>query len=110
MTTRSRGGKVRSSDNRAREIAAVMTRLVELLAVRDSDSVEPIERRPLPERVLLTVKEAAERLGVGRTTAYALVASGELESVRIGNLRRIHVDAVHAYAARLVANNSPTVA
>ncbi|MGH3611660.1 MAG: excisionase family DNA-binding protein [Pseudonocardia sp.] len=53
-------------------------------------------------RVLLTVAEAAEQLGVGKTTTYALVRSGELESVLIGRLRRIHVDAVTAYATQLV--------
>lgn len=53
-------------------------------------------------RVLLTVAEAAEQLGIGKTTAYALVRSGELESVLIGRLRRSHVDAVTASAAQLV--------
>jgi excisionase family DNA binding protein len=57
----------------------------------------------MPERVLLTVEEVAERLGIGRTTTFRLVKTGEIESVRIGRLRRIHIDAVNAYAARLVA-------
>ncbi|MGQ0572748.1 MAG: helix-turn-helix domain-containing protein [Pseudonocardia sp.] len=56
-------------------------------------------------RVLLTVAEAAEQLGIGKTTTYALVRSGEIESVLIGRLRRIHVDSVAAYAAQLVAKN-----
>jgi excisionase family DNA binding protein len=42
---------------------------------------------------------------VGKTTAYAFVRSGELESVRIGRLRRIHADSIAAFAARLVAKN-----
>jgi excisionase family DNA binding protein len=50
------------------------------------------------------VEEAAERLHIGKTKTYALVKSGELESVLIGRLRRIHIDAVSAYAARLTAN------
>jgi excisionase family DNA binding protein len=49
------------------------------------------------------VEEAAEQLGVGRTTAWSLVRSGDLESVQIGRLRRVHVEAVAAYAAQLVA-------
>jgi excisionase family DNA binding protein len=52
-------------------------------------------------RLLLTVDEAAEQLSIGRTTAWALVRSGDLESVQIGRLRRVHVDAVAAYAAQL---------
>ena len=54
-------------------------------------------------RLLLTVDEAAEQLSIGRTTAWALVRSGDLESVQIGRLRRVHVDAVAAYAAHLSA-------
>jgi excisionase family DNA binding protein len=41
------------------------------------------------ERLVLTVPEAAEMLGISRTTGYALFASGELPSVRLG--RRIVV-------------------
>lgn len=60
----------------------------------------------MPERVLLTVEEAADRLNIGKTKAYALVKSEDLASVTIGRLRRIHVDAVAAYAARLVAEQT----
>ena len=35
-------------------------------------------------RLLLTVEEAAERLGIGRTLMYTLVKEGEVESVQIG--------------------------
>jgi excisionase family DNA binding protein len=49
------------------------------------------------ERVLLTVEEAARRLQIGRTTAYRLVAEGQLASIQIGHLRRIPVDAVTAF-------------
>ncbi|RTL64597.1 MAG: DNA-binding protein [Pseudonocardiaceae bacterium] len=71
---------------------------------------EPEPARPaepvLPQRrVLFTVAEAAEQLGIGKTTAYSFVSSGELESVQIGRLRRIHADSIAAFAARLVATN-----
>ena len=36
------------------------------------------------ERLVLTVPEAAEVLGISRTTGYALVANGELPSLRLG--------------------------
>jgi excisionase family DNA binding protein len=55
------------------------------------------------ERVLLTAEEVAEALHIGRTRVFALIAAKEITSVKIGNLRRIPVDAVHEYAARLVA-------
>ncbi|MFB6958277.1 helix-turn-helix domain-containing protein [Streptomyces sp. NPDC056309] len=54
-----------------------------------------------PTLVLLTVEEAARRLGIGRTTCFALIASGELESVKVGSLRRIPADALVAYVGRL---------
>jgi len=54
-----------------------------------------------PFRLVLTIEEAAERLGIGRTLMYALVAAGEVESVRIGRLRRIPTDALDAYVSTL---------
>ncbi|MGI8309430.1 helix-turn-helix domain-containing protein [Saccharopolyspora hattusasensis] len=53
-------------------------------------------------RVLLTVEQAAERLGLGRTTVYQLIANGDLGSVRIGRLRRIPADAIDAYVKHLM--------
>lgn len=57
-------------------------------------------------RVMLTAEQAAEALGIGRTTIYALIKSGDLESVRIGRLRRIPADAINAYTARLIATQT----
>lgn len=53
------------------------------------------------QRIVLTVEEAAERLGVGRTLVYALVHSGDIESISIGRLRRIPCDALDDFVARL---------
>ena len=44
---------------------------------------------PVMERLVWTVEEAAQVLGISRTHAYELVARGELASVRLG--RRIVV-------------------
>lgn len=44
--------------------------------------------------MLLSVKDAAEHLGISRATAYQLVNSGEIESVRIGSRRLISRDAL----------------
>ena len=54
-------------------------------------------------RLLLTVEQAASRLNVGRSTAYALVLSGQLESVTVGRLRRVPADAVAAFVDSLRA-------
>jgi excisionase family DNA binding protein len=52
--------------------------------------------------LLLTAEEAAELLNIGRCKVYDLLRAGELESVKIGRLRRIPREAVHDYARRLV--------
>lgn len=52
-------------------------------------------------KLLLTPTEAAELLGVGRSTVYELLAAGVVESVYIGRSRRIPRDALDAYVTRL---------
>ncbi|MEU1465544.1 excisionase family DNA-binding protein [Streptomyces sp. NPDC005727] len=49
----------------------------------------------------MTVEEAARRLRIGRTTCFRLVMSGEIESVTVGRLRRVPVDALSVYVAKL---------
>ncbi|WP_239340636.1 helix-turn-helix domain-containing protein [Frankia sp. CiP3] len=51
--------------------------------------------------LLLTATEAADLLGVSRTTVYELLNAGQLESVRIGRARRIPRAALVAYVDRL---------
>jgi excisionase family DNA binding protein len=52
-------------------------------------------------KLVLKPAEAAEVLGIGRTKLFELLASGALESVRIGHCRRVPLDAVEAFLARL---------
>ncbi|GAA5129097.1 helix-turn-helix domain-containing protein [Haloechinothrix salitolerans] len=54
-----------------------------------------------PPRVLLTVEEAAHRLSIGRTNMYALIKAGHVDTVRIGQLRRVPADALTAYVQHL---------
>jgi len=61
-------------------------------------------------RVLLTPEQAAAALGIGRTNAYALIKSGELRSLLIGRLRRIPLDEIYAYTARLMTEQHPATA
>jgi excisionase family DNA binding protein len=61
--------------------------------VEPTGGPRPLSQLPL----VLTVEEAAERLGVGRTLMYALVSSGAVESVQIGRLRRIPADALDTF-------------
>ena len=66
----------------------------------------------LPQaRLLLKPEEAAKVLAVGRTQVYALMASGQLESVQIGRLRRVPFAACERYVSSLqVARVTTTVA
>ena len=50
---------------------------------------------------LLTPVEAARRLGIGRTRMFALIGAGEVRSVKIGRLRRVPVEALNDYVARI---------
>ncbi|MBI4345925.1 MAG: excisionase family DNA-binding protein [Elusimicrobia bacterium] len=62
--------------------------------------------------LLISVEEAGKRLGVGRTFAYELVASGELPSVKLGRRRLVPVAALSEYVDRALgatrmATNAP---
>ena len=54
----------------------------------------------MDEKRLLTVAEAARRLGIGRSHAYIYVLRGELESVKLGRSRRVPVEALDAFIER----------
>jgi excisionase family DNA binding protein len=56
---------------------------------------------PKPTPLVLTVEAAAERLGIGRSLMYALVKTGDVESVCIGRLRRTPVDALETFVRSL---------
>jgi excisionase family DNA binding protein len=71
-------------------------------AIRQSETALPV--MPL----LLTVKQAADLLGMGRSTVYELIDAGELRSVKRGASRRIPLKAIHEYIDRLLADNDGT--
>ncbi len=62
--------------------------------------ITPSAEADEPAPVLLTVEEAARCLRIGRTTCFALIRAGDLESLTIGGLRRVPADAPAAYLAR----------
>jgi excisionase family DNA binding protein len=57
----------------------------------------------MSDKVLLTVPQAAERLGVGRSFLYGVIQRGELSSVKLGRARRVPVDALTKYVEWLQA-------
>jgi excisionase family DNA binding protein len=60
--------------------------------------------------LLLTVEEAAKRLRLGRTLVYQLISSGELESVKVGRLRRVPAECLPEYVATLRRTRSSEAA
>lgn len=49
------------------------------------------------DRLLLTVEEAADRLGIGRSLMYELISSGQVASIRVGRLRRVPQESLTDY-------------
>lgn len=66
---------------------------------RGAEPLEPRTTQPAP--LLLRPQDAAEALAVSRTKLFELLASGELESVRIGSCRRIPLSAVERFVLTL---------
>jgi excisionase family DNA binding protein len=54
-------------------------------------------------KLLYTPVEAAQALGISRSTLYTLLSSGEIRSVKVGALRRIPHVALADFVARLSA-------
>jgi excisionase family DNA binding protein len=57
-------------------------------------------------RRLYSAVEAARLLGVGRTFMFHLIATGRIESVKIGKLRKIPAAALDEYVDRLRAEQA----
>lgn len=72
----------------------------------------PTPRRPQPERVLditvtpddrllLSIPEAAHRIGISRSQMYNLIAAGQVPVVHIGRSAKIRVDVLAAFVESL---------
>ena len=59
------------------------------------------------ERLLVTVEEAARRLGIGKTLAWELVWQGVLPSVRLGRCVRIPLAALEDWIAQQTQIGEP---
>ena len=70
------------------------------LAVRELVEALRAELAPPPEpTTMLSIAEAARLLGCSRTTLYAALDSGQLDSRHIGRRRLVPRAALEAYAA-----------
>jgi excisionase family DNA binding protein len=65
------------------------------------ETVNPLSEEPRP--ALLTVKQAARVLNLGRSTVYQLIADGRLDVVHIGRSTRVPIDAITKFISELRA-------
>jgi excisionase family DNA binding protein len=56
-----------------------------------------------PDKLLLTIDEAAQALSLGRTVLYELLAAGEIASIKIGGARRVLYASLLAFIERLLS-------
>jgi excisionase family DNA binding protein len=55
-------------------------------------------RRVLMDQMLVSISDAADSLGIGRSKAYQLIGEGKLITVAIGRRRLVRLDSVRAVA------------
>ena len=55
---------------------------------------------PLVEPICVRVNEAARMIGIGRTKLYELIASGEIEAIKLGKSTRIMTVSLHELVMR----------
>jgi excisionase family DNA binding protein len=63
----------------------------------------------MTEPLLVSVREAAKRLGLGRDTAYQLVREGRLHSVALGRKRLVPVAELERFVEREASNGSASI-
>jgi excisionase family DNA binding protein len=54
-------------------------------------------------KLLLSPEEACELIGVGKSTLTKMLQGGQIPSFRVGRLRKIPVDGVHAFIEKQLA-------
>jgi excisionase family DNA binding protein len=64
------------------------------------------DEAPASGPMLITMEQAAHRLGLGRSKTYELVLRGDLPSVSIGHSRRIDVDDLRRFVEQLKATRT----
>ncbi len=64
----------------------------------------PAIQRSESAPLLYKPESAAEALGIGRSKLFELIAEGKIETVQIGRSRRVPVQALEDFVARLRQN------
>ena len=61
-----------------------------------------------PDVLLVSITDAARRLGIGRSTAYNLVSAGELQVIYIRRCARVPVSALEEFVERRRTSQTAT--
>ena len=59
--------------------------------------------RMIMERILFTVRETAEMLGVSRSRVYELISTEQLASIKIGRSRRVSLASIRRFVEKAAA-------
>lgn len=73
---------------------------------KDESEGHAVMTETLELALLYTPAEIAQQLKIGKSKTYALIASGEIRSIRVGALRRVRRDDLLSYVARLAENSA----
>ena len=69
--------------------------------------VERAAKKPSrPDALLISVQDAAELLGIGRTRCFGLVSTGRISSVRIGGRRLVVRASLHDFVQELLSEEA----
>jgi excisionase family DNA binding protein len=91
------------------ELTSYVTGLAKMRqdALASADWPAVVHHAPVPERLLVTKGEAAERLGVSVRTIERLVATGRLRQVHVERLARFRVRDLEVYVDGLDDDGAP---
>lgn len=70
------------------------------LREKEEDGKKQKHRQSSSVKLLLTMEEAAQALGLGRAFLYTLVMNKQIASVKIGRARRVPVSALETFIAQ----------
>ena len=74
----------------------------QLTTVRSTSAMDETYQRAGPApRLLLTVEEAAEHIGICRSNMFKLIRQGDVQSIKVGRLRRVTPAPLEDFVRRL---------
>jgi excisionase family DNA binding protein len=93
------------------ELASFLTVLARVRqeAPRSGEEPRTAHPAPVPDRLLVTKSEAAERLGVSVRTVERLVATGRLRQVQVERLARFRVSDLETYVRGLAPHREAPI-